>query len=140
MAFGETGDDETAFWQCVVFEITRDAANVGHPIEIIDKFEIVWTVHADRLEVVGHTRRTVNDADVFSGAVLARCLVDDVAYLREPGRLEAVAPDRLEFRGQDERRLAIQNIRGCEIHRTFLLPSQTCATPLLAGVEVEASG
>jgi hypothetical protein len=47
---------------------------------------------ADRLEVVGHACRAVDDADVFGSAVLARGLVDDVADLGKPSRLEPVAP------------------------------------------------
>ena len=58
---------------------------------------------ADGLEVVGHARRTVDDADVLGAAVLARSLVDDVTDLGEPRRLEPITDDRLERRCQDER-------------------------------------
>src|SRR5690606_14364069 len=136
MAFGETRDDRLPLvcWQLAIDEIARDASDVRHPVKLIDEVEIVSSTHADRLEVVGHARWAVDDADRLGSTVFPRSLVDDVANLGESGGLEPIATDRLKRGRQYERRLALQDVSGrkllCFRHMLFLL---------VAGVEGEAS-
>ena len=137
MPLGEARDNNLApvAWQLATVKIAGDAADVRHADKVINEVQVVRGPLADRFEVVGHAGRAVDDADILGAAVLAGRLVDDMPDLGEGRRLKAVANDRLEGRGQDERGLALQDLSGGKC----LLRFRHVLRLLVAGVEDEAS-
>ena len=118
MAFGKTGEYGLSLVgrELARDEITSDASNIGHPTEIIDQFKVMATALAYRLEMVCHAGRAIDDADVFSAAVLARSLIDDMSDFRKPGWLKPITQNWFKCCGEYERRISLQHFGGGKLY------------------------